>query len=488
MATAQITKKKVKLDTSKLTPAQQKLVQERAKRLLADKAHLQNQSTFDPNKLCFDRQLKFINDKSPFKVAVTSRRAGKTTACAIDLINTCLTKRASNSLYITLSRNNAKKIIWKDLQNIIHNNSIPGVKFHEADLTITFPNRSTIFLAGAKDESEVQKFRGFSFQKVYIDEAQSFKSFISMLIDDVLVPALYDTGGSLTMIGTPGPLCYGFYYEASQSDSWSVHHWSMLHNPYIELKSGKKVEEILRSERERRGIDETDPTYRRESLGEWVEDSKSLVYQFNRTRNCFTSIDPNIDYQYVFGIDIGYEDADAIVVLAYSEFDDCVYVVEEHVQNKQTISALSKQILRLQKKYAPIKMVADSGALGKKIVEELRQRFALNVFPAEKARKNEFIMLLNDALRQSKLKVRPASRLVDDWNMLTWKKAGDKRIVNPNYHSDIADAALYAWRECRAFQKQELIERPAYGSVEEQNEWLAKQDNLLANPVPWWEQ
>ena len=68
-------------------------------------------TAFDITKHLFDKQLAFVSDSSPTKVAVCSRRSGKTTACAADLVNTALNNSHTVSLYVTLSRNNAKKLL-----------------------------------------------------------------------------------------------------------------------------------------------------------------------------------------------------------------------------------------------------------------------------------------------------------------------------------------------------------------------------------------
>ena len=60
----------------------------------------------------FDKQLKFVEDMRPYKIAVCSRRSGKTVACAAHLIDVALTCKEVVCLYITLARNNAKKLIW----------------------------------------------------------------------------------------------------------------------------------------------------------------------------------------------------------------------------------------------------------------------------------------------------------------------------------------------------------------------------------------
>jgi|TARA_R100000458_G_C8017750_1_gene78887 hypothetical protein len=106
-------------------------------------------------------------------------------------------------------------------------------------------------------------------------------------------------------------------------------------------------------------------------------------------------------------------------------------------------------------------MVMDAGALGKKIMEELRMRHGLSIEAADKTRKVEFIELLNDDLRTEKFKAFKGSLFEEDCMLVQWDK--DSKIRNPErpkvsdtYHSDICDAVLYAWRECRHY----LSEKP----------------------------
>ncbi len=135
--------------------------------------------------------------------------------------------------------------------------------------------------------------------------------------------------------------------------------------------------------------------------------------------------------------------------------------MDEHVKNKQNISQLVAAINEYKDLYNPIRMVMDAGALGKKIQEELRMRHGLNIEAAEKTRKVEFIELLNDDLRTEKFKAFKSSLFEEDCMLVQWDK--DSKIRNPErpkisdtYHSDICDAVLYAWRECRHY----LSEKP----------------------------
>ncbi|MDQ3023242.1 MAG: hypothetical protein M3R04_02475, partial [bacterium] len=68
--------------------------------------------------MCFDKQLAFVRDTSRFRVAVCSRRAGKTVACAVTLIERAVQFPGTNHLYITLSRINAKRIVWRQLLDL----------------------------------------------------------------------------------------------------------------------------------------------------------------------------------------------------------------------------------------------------------------------------------------------------------------------------------------------------------------------------------
>lgn len=446
-----------------------------------------SKSKFRIDDFCFDKQLSFIKDSSRFKVATCSRRAGKSLACAADLIDTAQSKAGATCLYITLSRSNAKKIIWRALLEIIDKNNIE-VSINETDLSLKFPNKSIIYLTGAKDSTEIEKFRGLAINLVYIDEAQSFRSYLKELIDDILVPALYDYQGTLVLIGTPAPVCVGVFYDANHGKGWSKHHWTIMDNPHIELKSGMKVVDILREERERRGIDENDPTYLRESLGQWVNDLNSLVFKYNPVRNTYTAL-PEGEWNYILGCDIGLDDADAIAVIAYSHQHKESYLVEEYVKAKQDITSLANKIHEFNKKYKPVRIVADTGGLGKKIVEELKNRHGLHIFAAEKSRKMEFIALFNDALGSGNFKIKSDSVASHDYTQIQWDvdKSG-KRVVSDIFHSDIADAILYAWRECRNYVQLEPVRvvKTAQDSIDL---WEEEQDFAVQNKQnkPWWD-
>ena len=69
---------------------------------------------------CFEKQVDFFRGKgSRFRNAVCSRRAGKTVGIAADMIDSATSNDEVNLLYITITQQQARAIIWSDLLKIV---------------------------------------------------------------------------------------------------------------------------------------------------------------------------------------------------------------------------------------------------------------------------------------------------------------------------------------------------------------------------------
>lgn len=459
-----------------------KISKEQAVRELARrKGLLAELGSFRLEDYLFDKQLAFVLDKADFKTAVTTRRSGKTRSIAADLPYTAISHPDVIVLYITLSRVNAKRLIWPEFKNINEQFQLGG-KVNESELSITFPNKSRLYLIGASDQSSIENFRGLAIKKVYIDEAQSFPAYIAALIDEVIGPALMDHAGQLIVTGTPPAVLSGYFFDLCKdpikSKGWSHHFWSFFDNPKLPfLKEGKTHQDMLQRELNRRGVTVDDPSVQREWFGKWVQDENSLVYKYSPTRNHYDHL-PKSDWHYIVGLDLGFKDADAIAVLAYSEQHPETYLVEEVVTRGQDISALVGQIETICSKYAVDKIVVDTGGLGKKITEEISKRFSVPMMAAEKQRKQEYIELMNDCLRTGKLMARRDSRFAQDATAVEWdhsKSTPDRRIISDRFHSDIADAVLYAWRESYAYTYKVPKVEPEFGTAA----WSDAQSDMI---------
>lgn len=421
---------------------------------------------FNMDTFLFKEQKEFVSDPARFATAVCSVRAGKTIACAADLINTALTMPRTTGLYITLARSSAKRIVWPELHKIITDYKIDA-KFNEVELSVKFKNKSVIYCSGANNESEMDKLRGLSNVAVaYIDESQSFRSHIKELVEDVLIKRLYDLNGRLRLIGTPGPIPAGYFFDASRSPKWSHHKWTLHNNPWIEKKSGRTVAELIQQDCEQKGVAIDDPAIRREAFGEWVLDENSLLLQYSADKNHFEDL-PLANYNYILGIDLGWNDSDSLSVIAWADNSPTTYLVEEILTERQLISALHGQISDLIKRYPICKMVVDAGGLGKKIVEDMKARYALPLEAADKTGKLANYALLNNALRTGTFKAKRTSQFAQDCNILEKnldKSTSDRVVVRG--HSDAVDSVLYAFRESPAYAFRTPPPAPKTGSEE----------------------
>ena len=429
----------------------------------------QKDMKFDLSTYLFDKQLSFVSDSSRFKIAMCSRRSGKTVSCAAHLIKTAIDAPDLVCLYITLSRNNAKKIIWKELLKINNDYQLGGIE-NISELSITFPNKSVIYLSGAKDSSEIEKFRGMAVKLVYIDEAQSFRSYIEDLITDVLVPSLMDYRGTLCLIGTPPPVPVGFFHDTFNNESltWTKHEWNFFDNPHIVKKSKTTHQSMLDEELVRRGVTMADPSIQREWFGRCVQDTNSLLLHYNKDKNDLITL-PEGKYTYLMGVDLGFRDANAIAVLAWSEHSPNIYLLEEKLARGQDVTDLMNMVEEVRQRYDISKIVIDTGGLGKMVAEELIRRHKIPLMAADKVRKMENVALLNDFLRSGRFKAKKGSAFAEDCMLVEIDKdktRPDKIVVSDRYHSDIIDAVLYAFKESYAYTYEKPIDKPKIGTPE----------------------
>lgn len=413
----------------------------------------------------FPEQDAFVIDDNRFVAAQCSRRAGKTNALALRFFKTLDTHPGALCLYIALTRESARNIMWGVMQEFEDMFKL-GLTFAESNLTITHPNGARLQLFGADMKNFIRRLKGIKTPGVAIDECQDFGIHLESLIDDVLTPTLTDYEDSwLALTGTPGPIPLGYFYKVTQERKFgfSLHKWTLLQNPYLP-NAAKFIEEL----KVKRSWQEDHPTLRREWYNEWVLDLESLLIKYEEAKNDYTVL-PQRRWTYILGVDLGLRDSDALAVLAWCPDDPNIYLVTEVVTKDQDITSLVQQITKLTSQYDISKIVVDYGGLGAKIAEEIQRRHHIPLQAADKARKMENVALLNDWLRLGRFKAKKNSIFANDSKMvqIDWEKTTPDRIkVKDAFHSDIIDAVLYAFKESPAFTHQAKSPDAKYGSKE----------------------
>lgn len=407
----------------------------------------------------FPKQRAFISDGSKRKAAICSRRAGKTTGTGFWLLDGLENDQIGDQAYITLTRANAKKLMFNPLKRTAEKEGIP-VKTNDQDLTITsLTTGNTLYLTGAHTADEVEKLRGLKFKRIVLDEVASFRSHLSYLIDEVLEPTTIDLDGEIALIGTPSANPGENYFHkvtTGVEPGWSVHRWTILDNPFI-----PHAERWLKQYRERKGWTEDNLIYLREWCGKWTMDLSSLVYAYDPSINDFNpeSINPTKDWVYIMGVDIGYNDAFTIAVNAFGPYSKEIFTVYQFKKGEMIVEEMAAQIKRVMGLFPISKIRADQGGLGKAICEEFRRRYHLPVEPAEKTEKPAFIELANSDLKQGLIKIKSGSDLAIEMSAHQWNpdKPNKEDDRTPN---DLCDAWLYSYRDCKAYMAQK--EPPSY--------------------------
>lgn len=472
-----------------------KRCQARAKAMLADAKRVN------------PKQAQLIMDMSPWVAALCPRRGGKSYAGVLAALITGEAKPGAISIIISLNKQQLRRIYWSGgpsgLFTVARKYGIK-ITFNNTHLRWEHENGSIGYLLGCEDDDQLEVIRGLEADLYLIDECKSFSpAKLQKLIDDIIEPQRPSREGRIMMIGTPGFIAAGPFYNAtcrkakdeegkpfsipygqkqdewgrSASDEngrlWSLHTWTLEEN----RAKPKQWAEALITKKTKKWADDH-PTWVREYLGQWTFDSAGLVFAYAgakqagqctwtpvRTAENMTGLPQDGRWHYVAGLDFGYEAPTALVIAAYSR----VYGQLRHVWDFSGRHMLTHEIADLIKaaeKRLGIRLemiYADVGNLGKSMAEELRRDFGLPIERAAKREKLDYIEQLNSAFVLGEVLIIPDTTLETQLLTSAWDidedteppKGMTKRenmgrlgmlVADTSIPDDSSDALLYLFR------------------------------------------
>lgn len=407
----------------------------------------------------FRQQIDFITHPSKQKALFCTRRSAKSFTAGLYLVHEALNNPGCNCLFVGLTRQSAKAIIWKDILNVINQKYKLEVSANQTDLVMTLPNGSLIAVTAVDaDENEMNKLLGRKYRLVCIDEASMYTIDLHNLVYGVLGPAIVDPNergesGTICLMGTASNFPRGLFYDITtgKEKGWELFKWTAHDNPYVAKQWTANLEKI----RLERPLYMETPQYKQWYLNQWVVDEEKLVYRFDPTRNLGKKV-PHLSidgWSVVLGVDTGWEDDTALVLTAYHVHDPYLYVLRTFHKKKMTFEDV---VLKIQdfmgdKEWAPHRVIIDGA--NKQGVESMKQRSSIPFEYAEKQDKATFIELCNSDLIQSKIKIIDNAENRDLWEemqSLVWMTDGDKikypKKEHPALSNHLCDAFLYAWR------------------------------------------
>jgi len=158
----------------------------------------------------------FHTRKQRWACIVAHRRAGKTVACIMDLVDAaCRCKLPDGRFaYMSPTYAQAKDICWQYLKGFTGN--IPGIEQRESDLMVIFPNGARVRLYGCEN---YDRLRGIYLDGCILDE---YADMPPQAWVEVIRPALSDRKGWAVFIGTPKGRnnFFDVYTHAKDDPTW----------------------------------------------------------------------------------------------------------------------------------------------------------------------------------------------------------------------------------------------------------------------------
>jgi hypothetical protein len=238
--------------------------------------------------------------------AMSGRRFCKTATFTRKSSSLCIAREGANVIYTARSLRNAKKIIFPELRVLRDRYKIP-IRFRRSndDVSAIFPGDSEIMFMGIKSYDRIEDLKGYGkdVDLVCHDELGTYpEDWVEEMVEDGGYPLTADCGGQLWLLGNPGRIMSGWWYEQTRLEyahDYPVFRGTGLDNPYLQnaLEEGMFVDGVnlkfqawLRRYREHNNISENDPGYRRKWLGEWVQDTDALMFDYDPVRNAVNSL------------------------------------------------------------------------------------------------------------------------------------------------------------------------------------------------------
>ena len=249
----------------------------------------------------FPPQWRYVTSTALRNVVKCSRRSGKTEGKLRR--GRRFFVRGKNVLYIGRVLKNVRHQYWQPFKNALAKAGIDmlskatsTVKPNEQDLVMRNDAGGMLMCISADDVRDIEKGRGYKWDLVMVDEAQSFPDeVLEPLIDMIVIPTLIDTGGALDLGGTPpdptkGDATNGYFVRAIRQaeankggdprKGWHLHGWTMFDNPHIPAEN---VEEAYAA----RGIGPGHPVWEAEVLGRLVDNPANRVFPYDVARNAY---------------------------------------------------------------------------------------------------------------------------------------------------------------------------------------------------------
>ena len=368
--------------------------------------------------------------KYRFVVAALSRRLGKT---YIANVIGQLVELVPGCNVLIMSPNYSLSAISFELQRkLIKSFDLEVEKDNLKDKVIELANGSTIRMGSI---STVDSSVGRSYDLIIFDEA-ALSSGGKDAFNVALRPTLDKPNSKAIFISTPRGKTNWFseFFDRGFSDEYPE--WISLQADYTENPRMKEsdVAEARRSSSKAEFEQEymaSFTTFEGQIYSDWQEE---YITEFTHSDGC----------EYIAGMDPGYKDPTAFVVISYDPKLELFHVVDEYLESQATTDRHAEKFQALCLTWGVETIFIDSAAA--QFASDLAYIYDISTIKAKK-QVLEGIAYVQTVIEQGRLRVAPhCTHTIQMLNGYRWKSDAASGIEKPDHdkNSHIADALRYA--------------------------------------------
>ena len=276
-------------------------------------------------------QKEFLQNRSPFRAAISGIGGGKSILGAIEIVRYALKFPGSHHLVVAPSYRMLDQSSWLSLKKVISwwGESLQ-ITENISKKTVTFDNiinahgEPSMIFSGTDIDPE--KIRGMNLSTFWMDEAAYCKSSTW----DICVGRLRQPGFPHRGWTTTSPRGMNWVYDKfikNPTENYSAVRWTTADNPLYVLEP-----DYLRNLEETYGKDSK--FYQQEMLGEFVK-FEGLVYDLKPSH--ISTLQPNNPQRIVCGVDWGITKPGCMIVLALNA-DGTVFILDEIYRSDLIVS------------------------------------------------------------------------------------------------------------------------------------------------------
>lgn len=300
-------------------------------------------------------QEEVFKDKTRFKVIAAGRRCGKSRLCAITLLIEALRCPAGSAvLYVAPTNGQARQIIW-DVLIELGKDVIQASHINNMDITTI--NGAKIYIRGA---DRPDTLRGVSLTYAVLDEVADIKP---EAWEQVIRASLSDKKGNALFLGTPkGRNWFYDLFKLGQEEvdpDWKSWHFTTRDNPLIdptEIEAAKKTLSSFAFKQEyMASFDNAGSDVFKE---EWIKYGEEPEYG-----SFFVAVDLAGFEEVAKQAANSKKRLDESAIAVVKVTDDGVWFVSEIQHGRWDIRETAVKILMAMRKYKPLSVGIERGAL-----------------------------------------------------------------------------------------------------------------------------